>query len=52
MVANVQRAAREKIDTHLPPDATVEGDDAMRKRVEELVDEVRRAHVRVLTLGT
>lgn len=40
LIANVQRAAREKLDRHLPPDAAPEGEDAMRKRVEELVDEV------------
>lgn len=41
LIANVTRAAREKIDRHLPPDAAPEGagEDAMRKRVEELVDE-------------
>lgn len=43
LIANVQRAARQKIDTHFPPDAAPEGgEDAMRRRVEELVDEVRR----------
>lgn len=40
LIANVQRAAREKLDRHLPPDAAPEGEDAMKKRVEELVDEV------------
>ena len=40
LIANVQRAAREKLDRHLPPDAAPQGEDAMRKRVEELVDEV------------
>jgi kinetochor protein Mis14/NSL1 len=39
LIANVTRAAREKIDRHLPPDAVPVGEDAMRKRVEELVDE-------------
>ena len=34
LIANVSRAARTKIDTHLPPDAAPEGEDAMRKRVE------------------
>lgn len=38
LIANVTRAAREKIDKHLPPDATPEAEDAMRKRVEQLVD--------------
>ena len=38
LIANVTRAAREKIDTHLPPDAAPEGEDALRKRVEQLVD--------------
>ncbi|EME80868.1 uncharacterized protein MYCFIDRAFT_46462 [Pseudocercospora fijiensis CIRAD86] len=39
LIANVSKAAREKLDKHLPPDATPEGEDAMRKRVEQLVDE-------------
>lgn len=38
LIANVQRAAREKIDRDLPPDASLGEDDAMRRRVEELVD--------------
>ncbi|RMZ07933.1 hypothetical protein D0860_04878 [Hortaea werneckii] len=42
LIANVSRAAREKIDKHLPPDAAPEGEDAMRKRVEQLVEEVNR----------
>ena len=41
LIANVSRAAREKLDKHLPPDATPGGEDAMRKRVDQLVDEVR-----------
>lgn len=50
LIANVSRAAREKIDKHLPPDAAPEGEDAMRKRVEQLVEEVgmlwsRTSHV-------
>jgi len=40
LVANVSRAAREKLDKHLPPDAAPEGEDAMRQRVDELVDDV------------
>lgn len=41
LIANVSRAAREKIDKHLPPDAAPEGkEDAMRRKVEVLVDEV------------
>ena len=40
LIANVTRTAREKIDRHLPPDAASEGEDAMRKRVEVLVDDV------------
>lgn len=43
LIANVNRAAREKIDKHLPPDATPEGEDAMRKRVEQLVDDYIRS---------
>ncbi|KAK0864245.1 hypothetical protein LTS02_006069 [Friedmanniomyces endolithicus] len=43
LIANLSRAAREKLDKHLPPDAVPEGgEDAMRKRVEELVDEYIR----------
>jgi hypothetical protein len=43
LIANVSRAAREKIDKHLPPDAAPEGqEDEMRKRVETLVDEYIR----------
>ncbi|GAB1740273.1 hypothetical protein NU219Hw_g5388t2 [Hortaea werneckii] len=42
LIANVSRAAREKIDKHLPPDAAPEGEDAMRKRVEQLVEEYIR----------
>ena len=41
LVANVSRAARDKLDKHFPPDAVPAGEeDAMRKRVEELVDGV------------
>lgn len=40
LIANVQRAARTKVDKHLPPDAAPDGEDAMRKRVEQLVDDV------------
>ena len=40
LIANVQRAARTKLDKHLPPDAAPDGEDAMRKRVELLVDDV------------
>ncbi|KAI6893036.1 hypothetical protein KC318_g17474 [Hortaea werneckii] len=43
LIANVSRAAREKIDKHLPPDAASEGEDAMRKRVEQLVEELKKA---------
>jgi len=47
LIANLSRAAREKLDKHLPPDAVPEGgEDAMRKRVEELVDEVRAVRLR------
>jgi kinetochor protein Mis14/NSL1 len=37
LIANVRRAAHEKIDRDLPP---IEGEDKMRRRVEELVQEV------------
>ncbi|KAK1811336.1 hypothetical protein LTR12_014278 [Friedmanniomyces endolithicus] len=44
LIANLSRAAREKLDKHLPPDAVpAGGEDAMRKRVEELVDEYIRS---------
>ena len=43
LIANVSRAAREKIDKHLPPDAAPKGqEDEMRKRVEALVDDYIR----------
>jgi kinetochor protein Mis14/NSL1 len=43
LIANVSRAARTKIDTHLPPDAAPEsGEDALRRRVEALVEEYIR----------
>ena len=41
LIANVQRTARQKLDRHLPPEAAPDGEDAMRERVAELVDEVR-----------
>ena len=37
LISNVRRAAQEKIDKDLPP---IEGEDKMRRRVEELVQEV------------
>lgn len=43
LVANASRAARQKIDLHFPPSAAPEGEDAMRRRVEVLVDEVSPA---------
>ncbi|USW56141.1 hypothetical protein Slin15195_G094600 [Septoria linicola] len=43
LIANVTKAAQEKIDQHLPPDAAPEGEDAMRKRVEQLVDDYIRS---------
>jgi kinetochor protein Mis14/NSL1 len=38
LVANLRRAADEKIDLALPP---IEGEDALRQKVEELVHGVR-----------
>lgn len=38
LISNVRRAANEKIDKDWPP---IEGEDKMRERVEELVNEVR-----------
>ncbi|KAF2147282.1 uncharacterized protein K452DRAFT_217512 [Aplosporella prunicola CBS 121167] len=44
LVANAKRAARQKIDLHLPPSAAPEGgEDVLRRRVEELVDEYIKA---------
>ncbi|EON65439.1 hypothetical protein W97_04677 [Coniosporium apollinis CBS 100218] len=40
--SNALRAARQKIDLHLPPSAAPAGEDALRRRVEELVDEYIR----------
>ncbi|KAK5158553.1 hypothetical protein LTS14_003573 [Recurvomyces mirabilis] len=40
LIANLSRSAREKLDKHFPPSASqqgVSGEDAMRKRVEDLV---------------
>lgn len=37
LISNVRRAANEKIDRDLPP---IEGEDKMRRRVEDLVQEV------------
>ncbi|KAK3703047.1 hypothetical protein LTR37_014658 [Vermiconidia calcicola] len=42
LIVNVTKAAREKVDRHLPPDAAPLGEDAMRKRVEQLVDDYIR----------
>ncbi|KAH0543979.1 hypothetical protein FGG08_001746 [Glutinoglossum americanum] len=54
LIDNVSRRAREKIDLNLPPSAAPEGEDALRRRVEELVHEFepydRRLHTRVQTL--
>jgi hypothetical protein len=41
LISNVRRAAHEKIDRDLPP---IEGEDRMRRRVEDLVQEVRYSH--------
>ena len=38
--SNVRLAARQKIDRDLPASAAPEGEDKLRRRVEELVDEV------------
>ena len=40
LIANVTAAARQKVDRDLPPDAAPEGEDATRRRVEQLVDDV------------
>lgn len=39
---NVKRAARRKIDLHLPPSAAPVGEDELRKKVEELVEQYIR----------
>jgi hypothetical protein len=39
--SNISLATREKLDTHLPPSAVPNiHDDTLRKRVEEMLDEV------------
>jgi hypothetical protein len=38
LISNMRRAAHEKIDRDLPP---IEGEDRMRRRVEDLVQDVR-----------
>ncbi len=43
LMANASRIARAKIDLHLPPSAAPAGEDALRRRVEELVDAVWKA---------
>lgn len=48
--SNALRAARQKIDLHLPSSAAPAGEDALRRRVEELVDEVG-LHTEVELLG-
>lgn len=40
LIENLTRAARAKIDLHLPPGA-VDRDDELRKRVDDMVMEVR-----------
>lgn len=40
MIGNASREAREKLDKHLPPDANGNQDDALRRRVEEITDDV------------
>lgn len=42
LINNVSKAAEEKLDKHLPPDAVEKekGEDEMRKRVRGLVEEV------------
>jgi len=42
--ANIQRAGREKLDTHFPPDAAPEGDDVMRQKRKEHVEQVGHTH--------
>jgi kinetochor protein Mis14/NSL1 len=37
LISNIRRVANEKIDKDLPP---IEGEDRMRRRVEELVNDV------------
>jgi len=40
IIRNIQAAAKKKTDLHIPP-VQSKGDDLLRKRVEELVDDVR-----------
>lgn len=42
LISNIRRAANEKIDRDLPP---VEGEDPMRRRVEELIQDVSCSHL-------
>lgn len=44
LINNMRRAANEKIDLALPP---IEGEDSLRRRVEELVHEVSLSILRV-----
>lgn len=48
LIANVQRAAREKLDRSFPPDATPDAEDATRRRMEELIDSVGLVFARKL----
>lgn len=41
MVVNASREAAEKLNSHLPPDAPAGKDEELRRRMEELDDEVR-----------
>lgn len=49
LISNVRRAAHEKIDRDLPP---IEGEDRMRRHVEDLVQEVSCRHpfLKLITL--
>jgi hypothetical protein len=40
IIKNIQAAAKKKTDLHIPP-VQAKGDDLLRKRVDELVDDVR-----------
>jgi kinetochor protein Mis14/NSL1 len=51
LIDNVSRRAREKIDLNLPPSAAPEGEDALRRRVEELVHEVSKKTTSTSPIG-
>jgi kinetochor protein Mis14/NSL1 len=43
LLANVRRAAAERVNEAFPPVEGAQGEDELRNRIEELVEEVRHA---------